>query len=189
YNVPHRVPWHWQVPAYLVTKAIGAGMFTVAASGVALGLLPPTALFTTIASFLSVLLIGVTTGLLVWDLDRPERFWTILLRPQWRSWLVRGAWILIAFSAVAGLFLLGHLSGSAALSNSLIWPGVVLAILAAVYTAFLFGQAEGRDLWQSALLPGHLFVQALMAGAAGLLILGLFLGLPPEAARVLAWMF
>jgi Fe-S-cluster-containing dehydrogenase component/formate-dependent nitrite reductase membrane component NrfD len=189
YNVPHRVPWHWQVPAYLVTKAIGAGMFAIAAAGVALGLLPATALFTTIASLLSVILIGVTTGLLVWDLDRPERFWTILVRPQWRSWLVRGAWILIAFSAVAVLFLLGHLSGSVALSNSLIWPGVVLAILAAVYTAFLFAQAEGRDLWQSALLPWHLFVQALMAGAAGLLILGLFLGLSPEAARVLAWTF
>jgi formate-dependent nitrite reductase membrane component NrfD/ferredoxin len=189
YNVPHRVPWHWQVPAYLVTKAIGAGMFTIAATGVALGLLPATALFTTIASLLSMLLIGVTTVLLVWDLDRPERFWTILVRPQWRSWLVRGAWILIAFSAVAGLFLFGHLSGSSALSNSLIWPGVVLAILTAVYTAFLFAQAEGRDLWQSALLPGHLFVQALMAGAAGLLIVGLFLGLAPETARVLAWMF
>jgi Fe-S-cluster-containing dehydrogenase component/formate-dependent nitrite reductase membrane component NrfD len=189
YNAPHRVPWHWQVPAYLVTKAIGAGMFAIAAAGVALHLLPATALFTTIASLFSLLLIAATTGLLVWDLDRPDRFWTILTRPQWRSWLVRGAWVLIAFSAAALLFLLGHLSGSASLSSAVTWPGVVLAILAAVYTAFLFAQAEGRDLWQSALLPWHLFVQALMAGAAGLLILGLFLELSPEAARVLAMTF
>jgi formate-dependent nitrite reductase membrane component NrfD len=164
-------------------------MFAIAAAGVALNLLPATALFTTIASIFSLLLIAATTGLLVWDLDRPDRFWTILVRPQWRSWLVRGAWVLIGFSAVAGLVLVGHLSGSAALWRFLTWPGVALAILAAVYTAFLFAQAEGRDLWQSALLPWHLFVQALMAGAAGLLILGLFLGLSAEAARVLAGTF
>jgi formate-dependent nitrite reductase membrane component NrfD len=43
------------------------------------------------------------------------------------------------------------------------WP---LAIGAAIYTAFLFAQAEGRDLWQSPLLPFHLVIQALMLGGA-----------------------
>jgi Fe-S-cluster-containing dehydrogenase component/formate-dependent nitrite reductase membrane component NrfD len=187
YNVPHRVPWHWQVPAYLVTKAIGAGAFLVAAAGVALGLLPALPLFTTIASFLALLFIALTTGLLVWDLDRPERFWTILVRPQWRSWLTRGAVILIAFPAVAGTFWLAHAAGLSGLARSLLWPGVLLAILSAVYTAFLFAQAEGRDLWQGALLPWHLLVQAVMAGAAALSIVGLFVGIPAEAARVLSW--
>lgn len=42
--------------------------------------------------------------------------------------------------------------------------GFPLAVLAAVYTAFLFGQAEGRDLWQSSLVPIHMLVQAAMAG-------------------------
>lgn len=187
YNVPHRIPWHWQVPAYLVAKAVGAGTFIIAAAGVALGLLPATPLFTTLAACLSLLFIGLNTGLLVWDLDRPERFWTILIRPQWRSWLARGAFILIGFSAVAGLFFLGHLFGQARLANLLIWPGVVLAGLSAIYTAFLFAQAEGRDLWQSTLLPWHLLVQALMAGAAALLVAGAFIGIAPEPLRVLAW--
>ena len=189
YNVPHRIPWHWQVPAYLVAKAIGAGTFVIAAAGVALGLLPGTPLFTTIAALISLVFIGINTGLLVWDLDRPERFWTILIRPQWRSWLARGAFILIAFSGVGGLFFLGHLFGLAALANVLIWPGVVLAVLSAIYTAFLFAQAEGRDLWQSTLLPWHLFVQALMAGAAALLVTGALYGVTPEALRVLQWTF
>jgi len=187
YNVPHRVPWHWQVPAYLVTKAIGAGALLVAAAGVALGLLPSIPLFTTVASLLAILFIGLTVGLLVWDLDRPERFWTILVRPQWRSWLTRGAVVLIAFTIVAGLFGLAHALDRPDLARSLVWPGVVLAILSAVYTAFLFAQAEGRDLWQSTLLPGHLFVQAVMAGAAALSIVGLFVGGPAEAVRVLSW--
>ena len=51
-----------------------------------------------------------------------------------------------------------------------------------MYTAFLFGQAEGRDLWQSTLLPFHLVLQALMAGAAGMLLLAF--AVPVEAAMV-----
>jgi len=159
----------------------------VAAAGTALGLLPSVPLFTTLASFLALVFVAATVGLLVWDLDRPERFWTILIRPQWRSWLTRGAVILIGFSAVAGLSWVLSLSGSVELAGRLRWPGVLLAILSAVYTAFLFAQAEGRDLWQSTLLPWHLFVQAVMAGAATFSIAGLFVGLSPEATRVLSW--
>src|SRR5687767_1645227 len=187
YNVPHRVPWHWQVPAYLVTKAIGAGAFLVAAAGVALGLLPSLPLFTTIASWIALLFIALTTGLLVWDLDRPERFWTILVRPQWRSWLTRGAVILIAFPLVAGAFGLADVLGRPDAARFLAWPGVLLAILSAVYTAFLFAQAEGRELWRSRLLSWHLFGQAVMAGAATLSIAGLFVAIPAEAVRVLSW--
>ena len=39
------------------------------------------------------------------------------------------------------------------------------------YTAFLFGQCEGRDLWQSTMLPLHLIVQAAMAGTALMLVM------------------
>lgn len=196
YNVPHRIPWHWQVPAYLTTKAVGAGMFIIAALGILFGWLPPTPLFTTIASFAALALIGITTGLLVWDLDRPERFWTILVRPQWKSWLARGAFILVGFSGVGGLFFLGHAAQQlglfpqgGSLANWLIVPGVLLAGLSAIYTAFLFAQAEGRDLWQSTLLPWHLLVQAIMAGAGALLILALFLNPGANALTLLAWTF
>jgi formate-dependent nitrite reductase membrane component NrfD len=48
--------------------------------------------------------------------------------------------------------------------------------MAAMYTAFLFGQCEGRDLWQTPLLPVHLVVQALMCGAALLPLLPSALG-------------
>jgi formate-dependent nitrite reductase membrane component NrfD len=37
-----------------------------------------------------------------------------------------------------------------------------------VYTAFLFAQAKARDLWQNPLLPPHLAVQSVLAGAAAL---------------------
>jgi formate-dependent nitrite reductase membrane component NrfD len=47
-----------------------------------------------------------------------------------------------------------------------------VALLAAVYTAFLFAQADGRDLWQGAHLPIAMGCQGLMLGAVVLLLLG-----------------
>ena len=49
------------------------------------------------------------------------------------------------------------------------------------YTAFLFGQAEGRDLWQSPVLFWHLLVQAVMVGSGALAVAGLFADLSDSA--------
>jgi formate-dependent nitrite reductase membrane component NrfD len=65
------------------------------------------------------------------------------------------------------------------------WLGFPLAAATAVYTAFLFAQAEGRDLWQSTLLPFHLLAQAFVAGAGALLALGLLLPPAPEMRSLL----
>ena len=65
------------------------------------------------------------------------------------------------------------------MATALAWLTVPLAFGAAVYTAFLFAQAEGRDLWQSPLLPIHLIVQALMMGSGSLLAVGLIAGFDP----------
>jgi Ni/Fe-hydrogenase subunit HybB-like protein len=50
------------------------------------------------------------------------------------------------------------------------FPGIPLATLAAVYTAYLFAQAKARDMWQNPLLPPHLLVQALLLGSTVLLL-------------------
>jgi formate-dependent nitrite reductase membrane component NrfD len=63
----------------------------------------------------------------------------------------------------------------------------VLAIGAAIYTGYLFSQAEGRDLWQSSLLPTHLVIQAVMVGSGTLLIIGLFISNPPQGLIDTAW--
>ncbi|WP_298982575.1 4Fe-4S dicluster domain-containing protein [Caldilinea sp.] len=187
YNAQHKIPWHWPVPAYLVTKGVGAGVFMLLTLAFGLGLSAFDGVTAAVGGFVSLLFIAATTGLLVYDLERPERFLSIVFRPQWKSWLTRGAFILIGFSTIAGLWWLletGTLLNllptglSAALRQPLLWIGGALAVGAAVYTAFLFGQAEGRDLWQSPLLPFHLVVQALMVGAGTLLALDLFLAMP-----------
>jgi len=179
YNAQHKVPWHWPVPAYLVTKAIGSGMFLVFALAVYLfgyraG--SSAAIATAATSLLAML---ATTALLVGDLDRPARFLYILLRPQWRSWLARGALFLMGFSGLLTAWLALELLAATGTVHSqlaiqyrpmLLAIGTPLAVGTAIYTAFLFGQAEGRDLWQSPLLPLHLLTQCLLAGSAALLL-------------------
>jgi Fe-S-cluster-containing dehydrogenase component/formate-dependent nitrite reductase membrane component NrfD len=194
YNAQHKLPWHWPVPAYLVTKAIGSGLFILLSLGWGLNLFPFDPLTALVGGFLSLLFIGLTTALLVLDLDRPKRFLYILRRPQWRSWLTRGAFILITFSTITALWWLYELGAYwfdfdlPFLRPLLLWLGLPFAILTAIYTAFLFAQAEGRDLWQSPLLPFHLIVQSLMAGSGVILLMGLF-GIPTAIILVARLLF
>lgn len=179
YNAQHKIPWHWPVPAYLVTKAVGSGLFLLMAVGYGLGLFALDLPQRVVIGLASLLFMTITTALLVYDLERPERFLRILLRPQWKSWLTRGAFLLVAFTTVAAAWWIAEagawLQVWPALGEDVrlafLWAGVPLAVGAAVYTAFLFGQAEGRDLWQSTLLPLHLVVQALMMGSGAFLVL------------------
>src|ERR1700686_5671065 len=114
---------------------------------------------------------ALTTVLLVWDLDHKERFLRVVFTPQSKSWLARGAFILMAYSALCGVFWLSAIAGFSVATFFLLWPTVLIGFCAAVYTAFLFGQCEGRDLWQTPLLPAHLIVQALLCGSAVLALL------------------
>lgn len=201
WNAQHKVPWHWQVPAYLVTKGIGAGLFILVWLMFLVAILRGDESadwqLPVVGGFVSLVATAVTAGLLVLDLERPERFIKIMLRPQWRSWLARGAWLLTGFSVVSALgwllFTLGSLGYSSGSPFEIsvamfltVVLGVPLAIGTAIYTAFLFGQAEGRDLWQSPLLPLHMLVQALVAGAGMLLVLGLLIALPDVVRWLMA---
>ncbi|WP_028921812.1 4Fe-4S dicluster domain-containing protein [Pseudonocardia acaciae] len=177
-NTPHPRPWGWRVTTYLWTKAVGGGALLVAALaalvGVDLGVLG-----TVVAPALGVAGAAVTGALLVWDLKRPERFLYIFLKPNFRSWLVLGAYTLAGFSLVAGVWLVLGIAVEAGVITSADTALTVLAVLGvpagamvAGYTGFLFGQAEGRDLWQSPLLFWHLIVQAVMVGAGALVLCG-----------------
>ena len=54
------------------------------------------------------------------------------------------------------------------------WITAALAVITAVYTAFLFAQAKGRDFWQSPTLVLHMLLHAVLAGAAVFAIVFLF---------------
>jgi hypothetical protein len=161
----HRNSWGWKVSAYLWTKSIAAGAFLVPALAALAD--PAGSPLRPGAALVASLFLALTGVLLVWDLRQPARFLWTVTRPQWRSWLVRGAYVIAAYGAFLGLHVLAGLVGPPLrLPAAATMATLLLAVATAVYTAFLFGQAKGRDLWQSPLLAPHLVVQALLAGAA-----------------------
>jgi formate-dependent nitrite reductase membrane component NrfD len=115
--------------------------------------------------------LALTGGLLLWDLEHPERFYLIFTRPQWRSWLVKGAFIIAGYTLVLALHFIASWAGWRSFQIKLMVAGVPLSVLTAVYTAYLFAQAKGRDMWQNPLLPPHLLVQSVLLGSAVLLLL------------------
>ena len=164
----HKVEWGWHVSAYLVTKGIAAGAALLAPFAAAIGL-PAGFARDYLPEVVALLFTLATTYLLVVDLARPKLFLTILTRPNTRSWLVKGAWILIAFSITVPATIAARFLGFDALAGGLRYASAALGLGVAGYTAFLFAQCEGRDLWQSKLLLPHLLAQATLCGAAALL--------------------
>jgi Fe-S-cluster-containing dehydrogenase component/formate-dependent nitrite reductase membrane component NrfD len=189
-NTAHPRPWGWRVTTYLWTKAVGGGALLVAALALLLGI-DLGVLGTIVAPALGVLGTVLTGALLVWDLKRPERFLYILTKSNFRSWLVLGAYALAAFAAVSGIWLLLGIGVQTGLISDADTAFTVLAVLAiptgamvAGYTAFLFGQAEGRDLWQSPLLFWHLIVQAVMVGAGAMAVAAALAGTGADGAAL-----
>ncbi len=167
YDVPHRAPWDWRVSLYTLTKGIAAGAYLVPLLLVLFGLIPASSpLWVWAAPIVAGVFLGVTGLVLIWDLEHPARFYYIFTRPQWQSWLVKGAFIIAGYSGVLAAHFVASLLGWGDGHRYLMWLGLPLASMTAIYTAWLFAQAKARDLWQSPLLPPHLMVQTLLAGAA-----------------------
>jgi Fe-S-cluster-containing dehydrogenase component len=105
YDIAHTQPWGLIPAFYLWTKSIAGGMLITAA--ILLSSLDPStardsgSLLTVKAPIAAMIFLGLTTILLIADLHRPDRFYYILTKPNWRSWLVRGTWILIAYGILA----------------------------------------------------------------------------------------
>jgi len=170
YDVPHQAPWGWRVSLYTWTKSIAAGAFAVTAVLAMAGRLGwGNAAVRWAAPLVALGFLAITGALLIADLKHPARFYLIFTRRHWRSWLVRGSFVLGGYGGAVTLYLLAAAAGWTGARQVLAAIGLPLATAAACYTAYLFAQAKGRDLWQSPLLAPHLAVQAALAGAAAML--------------------
>src|SRR5262245_31947421 len=175
YDVAHPPLWGWKISAYLLTKALAAGVFLAA---LASGLWPYQSApwQRSLALGVPALALGfltLTSALLVADLKRPERFFYILTRPNTKSWLVRGTYALIAYGTLlAFAFVWSWLEVEpVTLGWTFSVPTALAAALSAAYTGWLFGQAKGRVLWMQQGLWLRLILQATAAGAALLSVL------------------
>jgi len=176
YDTPHKKPWGFDMALYLLTKGIATGTML-------LSLLLPSLLgdalplTTVVGPVISLLFLVITAGLLVADLDRPERFFYILIRPNWRSWMVWGAYFLTAQGLLTTMWIALAVFGGGRGLSLLRWPLVVCSILTTGYTGFLFAQGLARDLWQGWQSTVDLFAQAIVEGSAALLLASLVPGI------------
>jgi formate-dependent nitrite reductase membrane component NrfD len=198
YNAQHKIQWHWELPSYLVTKNVAGGLFMLLSLGAGLGMFTFDSLTFLAAGFTAMVFMLITTILLIKDLSQPKRFLNILLRPQWKSWVARGAYIMVTFTVVAGLWWLleagafwnilsaDFVAGIRPIASWIVFP---FALGVVIYTAFLLGQAEGRDMWQSNLLPFQLFAQSMMVASGVFFILNLFVSFPADLTALLTVLF
>ena len=198
YNAQHKIQWHWELPSYIVTKNIAGGLFILLSLGAGLGAFAFDSLTFLAAGFAAMVFMLLTVILLIKDLSQPKRFLNILLRPQWKSWVARGAYIMVTFTAIAGLWwllegaaYLGWLPAEfiASIRPMAAWIVFPFASGVVIYTAFLLGQAEGRDMWQNSLLPFQLFAQSMMVASGMFLIVNLLVSFPAGLHTLLLTLF
>ncbi|MEE9130594.1 MAG: 4Fe-4S dicluster domain-containing protein [Phycisphaerales bacterium] len=162
-DVGHRVEWGWAVSLYLLTKSIAAGAAMLAPFAAAFGMTGFAASY--LPEILALVLLAVTCFLLVEDLARPMLFYRLLTMPNWNSWLVRGGIILGVFGLLISFGIVLRVLHLQTAANAFRLLSAVTASAVAGYTAFLFAQCKGRDLWESPLLLPHLLAQATLCGS------------------------
>ena len=91
---------------------------------------------------------------------------------------MKGAYVLMAFALVSVVWFIAGVLQAEGLLEILAIPAAIAGLATAGYTAFLFAQCEGRDLWQTPLLLPMLLARAVTAGAATWLIVNLFFSVP-----------
>jgi Fe-S-cluster-containing dehydrogenase component/formate-dependent nitrite reductase membrane component NrfD len=187
YDTPHVKPWGMDMALYLLTKGIATGAMLLSAVLWLLGADLP--LTRVVGPAISIVFLVATAIVLIVDLERPERFYYILVRPNWRSWMVWGAYFLTAQGLITTAWIAAGWFGWRGVLDALAWPAMLASILATCYTGFLFAQGLARDLWQGPHAAIDLLAQAIVEGAAVLILAGLVPGVGGAARLgwVLAW--
>ena len=183
YDTPHIKPWGLDMAVYLLTKGIATGSLLLSVVLWLVGIRDP--LTTLVGPAIALVMVTITAIVLVVDLDRPERFFYILTRPNWDSWLARGAFILTAFGGLTTAWLAAGWLGLETVLGILAVPAMIAAFFATIYTGFLFAQGLARDLWQGPHSTIDLLVQAIAEGAAVMLLATLVPGVATSANAVL----
>ncbi len=185
--------WHWLVILYFFFGGIAGGSYFLAALIDLFGdeADRPLSRLGYLVSFPAVVLCG---PLLIWDLNRPERFWHMLWqseanRPMFKWWspMSVGAWALLIFGAFTFVSFVGTLVEMGVIRwrplvalNNLVRRGPIGLIWAVVGAAFGFFLASytgvllsvtNRPIWADTKLLGLLFLTSAASTSAALLLL------------------
>jgi formate-dependent nitrite reductase membrane component NrfD len=185
-TAPH---WRWLIVLYFFVGGIAGGSFFLAALLDLFGTSRdrPTLRAGYYVAFIGAIVSGI---LLTWDLNRPERFWHMLIQserglPMFKYWspMSVGSWVLLLFGGVTFLASLGalHEAGrlrwrvlralhSGVLRILIAGLGGVLGFFLAGYTGVLLS-VSNRPIWADTQWLGVLFLLSGASTAAALLIL------------------
>jgi formate-dependent nitrite reductase membrane component NrfD len=185
------VHWSWLVYLEMFVAGIGAGAYLVAVllewqgrgrSSTARA-----------AHLIAFPLIAVATVLLILDLDRPERFWHMVLMSKWalpilKTWspISYGSWLVMAFTAVAfvsfvdaliagALFSLGGWRRGRTLHGGPLgaaWSllGAALAFAVGTYSGVLLSATNVQGWGQTVLIPAAYVATAVVTGVAAVVL-------------------
>lgn len=184
---PH---WQWLIVLYFFFGGLAGGTYFLAVLLDFFGRPQdrPLARFGYYVSFPCVIISGI---LLILDLNRPLRFWHMLLEPNtlqpvFKYWspMSLGSWVLLIFGFFSFIAFLGALAESGRVSwlqtRALRPPGAVGGVLAVIggllgfyvagYTGVLLA-VTNRPIWSDTPLLGMLFVVSAASISAALMIL------------------
>lgn len=173
YNVPHffgedLVPWGMLIVIHFFLSGMAAGSFIASAAASYLD----EEKYKKIASagaYLALLSIMVDVPVLIFDLDRPLRFITLLYRGSITAPLTWGVWFLIGLGLLSVLNIalqrgMGALKG---LKNPILAAGSVFAIGVAAYTAVALNIAtNARPIWSNGAVIPVFMIASLITGIA-----------------------
>jgi protein NrfD len=165
------VPWGLWIAVYFHGVGIAAGALAVAAVGYLLGwsgfASRRSLRIATVVVAGSVAPALLAVGL---DLGRMERAWRIIVSPSFTSMMAFNTWTYLALLAVcAGIWWMSYRTDRGWLKPLLVLA-VLLIVMVPSQSGAFFGVVDAKPYWHSALLPILLFVSAMVAGSAVLLL-------------------
>ncbi len=172
--------WGWMVVLYIFLAGLGGGTFVLS---FALNLLGKYQAVSQIGCLIGPLLVALGTFLLIFDLGSPQRSYRLFTTASTfgSSWMIRGAWILLAFIIFGLLYALPSFSwfswlpwNQTTLTGIILgWIAGLLAVFVTVYPGLLLGVIRSIPLWNTAALPPLFFLSGLDTGLAALVLLSL----------------
>ena len=179
---PH---WRWLIVLYFFIGGLAGGCYFLATLIDLFGRATdrPLARLGYLIAFPAVIVCGL---LLIVDLNRPERFWHMMLqsetlRPMLKAYspMSLGAWALLAFGAFAFVSFLAALRprGAFGVLRPPGVPGTIVSTLGALFGLYLAGytgvllSVTNRPLWSDTTLLGAVFLVSSASTSAALLIL------------------
>ncbi|MEA5025796.1 formate-dependent nitrite reductase membrane component NrfD [Desulfitobacterium sp. LBE] len=169
FQITHEMPWGLLIAMYLFYTGISAGAVLVTSLGPVFGVkeLKKTA---QVGAIIGLSLLIIAPIHLIFDLEQPQRFISLLFNFHATSPMSYGVFILLLYGIALLFYLLNLKQGNEKNIKTFGMASFVLALGLEAYTGFLIGNVQAHALWNTALMPVIFLFSALASGTAMVLI-------------------